>query len=70
MRRFNGSRLFRASLAPLVVVGFGVLTCDDEQQALDRAGLADSREDKGYEASAAALQTAATLKRIRRSHAT
>ncbi|MCO1339869.1 6,7-dimethyl-8-ribityllumazine synthase [Kocuria polaris] len=42
-------------------VGFGVLTCDDEQQALDRAGLAGSKEDKGYEATAAALQTAAVL---------
>jgi phosphoribosyl-ATP pyrophosphohydrolase len=27
-----------------------VLTCDDDQQALDRAGLEGSREDKGYEA--------------------
>ena len=44
-----------------VPVGFGVLTCDDEQQALDRAGLPGSREDKGYEATAAALATAVTL---------
>jgi 6,7-dimethyl-8-ribityllumazine synthase len=44
-----------------VPIGFGVLTCDDQQQALDRAGLADSDEDKGYEATAAALQTAVTL---------
>ncbi|GHD01373.1 6,7-dimethyl-8-ribityllumazine synthase [Zhihengliuella salsuginis] len=44
-----------------VPVGFGVLTCDDEQQALDRAGLQGSKEDKGYEATAAALQTAAVL---------
>ena len=45
-----------------VPVGFGVLTCDDEQQALDRAGLPDSSEDKGYEAAAAALQAAVTLR--------
>ena len=45
-------------------VGFGVLTCDNEQQALDRAGLPGSSEDKGYEATAAALQTAATLKNL------
>ena len=32
----------------------GVLTCDDEQQALDRAGLPGSREDKGDEAATAA----------------
>lgn len=44
-----------------VPVGFGVLTCDDEHQALDRAGLEGSIEDKGYEAAAAALQTAAVL---------
>ena len=44
-----------------VPVGFGVLTCDDEQQALDRAGLPGSREDKGYEAAVAALATAVTL---------
>ena len=44
-----------------VPVGFGVLTCDDEQQALARAGLPDSSEDKGYEATAAALETAVTL---------
>jgi 6,7-dimethyl-8-ribityllumazine synthase len=44
-----------------VPVGFGVLTCDDQAQALDRAGLPDSREDKGYEATAAALATAVTL---------
>ncbi|WP_309079939.1 6,7-dimethyl-8-ribityllumazine synthase [Zhihengliuella sp.] len=45
-----------------IPVGFGVLTCDDEQQALDRAGLPGSVEDKGYEAAAAALQTAVALR--------
>ena len=58
--------LTRVSLDHQTPIGFGVLTCDDEQQALDRAGLEGSREDKGYEATSAALQTAATLKRIRR----
>lgn len=43
-------------------VGFGVLTCDDDQQALDRAGLAGSREDKGHEAATAAVATARTLR--------
>ena len=38
-----------------------MLTCDTEQQALDRAGLEGSTEDKGYEATAAALVTARTL---------
>lgn len=43
-------------------VGFGVLTCDTEQQALDRAGLEGSSEDKGYEAFAAAVNTMAALR--------
>ncbi|MCB2175852.1 MAG: 6,7-dimethyl-8-ribityllumazine synthase [Actinomycetales bacterium] len=45
-----------------VPVGFGVLTCDDEQQALDRAGLPGSREDKGAEAAHAAVTTALALR--------
>jgi 6,7-dimethyl-8-ribityllumazine synthase len=44
-----------------VPIGFGVLTCDDEKQALDRAGLPGSGEDKGHEAATAALATAVTL---------
>lgn len=45
-------------------VGFGVLTCDNEQQALDRAGLEGSAEDKGFEATAAALETAVILQKF------
>ncbi len=56
--------LVRVGLDHTVAVGFGVLTCDDDQQALDRAGLAGSKEDKGYEATAAALLTARTLRKI------
>ncbi len=48
-----------------VPIGFGLLTCDTEEQAIDRAGLPGSREDKGHEATSAALLTAATLRRIR-----
>ncbi len=44
-----------------VPIGFGLLTCDTEQQALDRAGLEGSSEDKGYEATQAALMTAVAL---------
>ncbi len=47
-----------------VPVGFGVLTCDDEPQALDRAGLEGSSEDKGHEAATAAVATAVTLKEL------
>jgi 6,7-dimethyl-8-ribityllumazine synthase len=42
-------------------VGFGVLTCDTEEQALARAGLPGSREDKGHEAATAAMATVLAL---------
>jgi 6,7-dimethyl-8-ribityllumazine synthase len=58
--------LTRVALDHGIPVGFGLLTCDDEAQALDRAGPEGSKEDKGYEATSAALLTAVTLKRIRR----
>ena len=45
-------------------VGFGVWTCDTEQQGIDRAGLPGSKEDKGHEAVTAALATAVTLKQF------
>ena len=48
-----------------VPIGFGVLTCDSEEQALDRAGLPGSSEDKGYEATQAAITTALTLRSLR-----
>jgi 6,7-dimethyl-8-ribityllumazine synthase len=57
--------LTRVALDHHIPVGFGVLTCDDDQQALDRAGLVGSREDKGYEATSAALLTARTLRELR-----
>jgi 6,7-dimethyl-8-ribityllumazine synthase len=56
--------LTRVSVSTGVPVGFGVLTCDDDDQARDRAGLPGSREDKGYEAAVAAVATAATLRRL------
>jgi len=56
--------LNRVALETGVPIGFGLLTCDTEQQALDRAGLEGSGESKGYEATAAALLTAHTLRRI------
>jgi 6,7-dimethyl-8-ribityllumazine synthase len=57
--------LTRVALDTGTPVGFGVLTCDDDAQALDRAGLEGSSEDKGYEATAAALRTALTLRSLR-----
>ena len=46
-------------------VGFGVLTLDDEQQGIDRAGLPGSKEDKGREAAEAAVVTAVLLRELR-----
>ncbi|NPD07123.1 6,7-dimethyl-8-ribityllumazine synthase [Nocardioides sp. zg-1308] len=57
--------LTRVSVEHAVPVGFGVLTCDTEEQALDRAGLEGSSEDKGWEATAAALDTARVLRDLR-----
>ncbi len=54
--------LTRVSVDTGVPVGFGVLTCDDDAQALDRAGLEGSREDKGFEAAVAAVATAVALR--------
>ena len=58
--------LTQVSVAHAMPVGFGVLTCDTEEQALDRAGLEGSAEDKGWEATAAALDTARVLAPYRR----
>jgi 6,7-dimethyl-8-ribityllumazine synthase len=60
------SGLSRVALDTGVPIGFGLLTCDDEAQALDRAGLPGSHEDKGREAAEAALSLALTLRTIRR----
>jgi 6,7-dimethyl-8-ribityllumazine synthase len=56
--------LNRVALDTGVPIGFGVLTCDTEKQALDRAGLEGSVESKGHEATAAALRTARTLREL------
>jgi 6,7-dimethyl-8-ribityllumazine synthase len=54
--------LTEVSVRTGVPVGFGVLTCDTEEQGLERAGLPGSREDKGHEAVSAALASAAALR--------
>ena len=46
-------------------VGFGVLTLDNEEQGIDRAGFPGSSEDKGAEAAEAALATALVLRGLR-----
>ena len=57
--------LTRVALDAGKPVGNGVLTCDTEEQARDRAGLPGSAEDKGWEATVAALATALTLRDLR-----
>ena len=58
--------LTRVALDAGTPVANGVLTCDTEEQARDRAGLPGSAEDKGWEAAIAALATALTLRDVRR----
>ena len=47
--------VMQVSLAAGKPIGFGVLMCDNLDQAIARAGLAGSKEDKGYDSAQAAL---------------
>jgi 6,7-dimethyl-8-ribityllumazine synthase len=57
--------LTRVAIDSGMPIGFGVLTLDDEQQGIDRAGLPGSKEDKGAEAAEAALATVQLLRQMR-----
>jgi 6,7-dimethyl-8-ribityllumazine synthase len=57
--------LTRVSLDASTPVANGVLTTNNEEQALDRAGLPTSAEDKGAQAAGAALAAALTLRDLR-----
>jgi 6,7-dimethyl-8-ribityllumazine synthase len=57
--------LTRVALDASTPIANGVLTTNTEEQALDRAGLPASSEDKGAQATAAALTTALTLRDLR-----
>ena len=59
------SGLTQVSILTGKPVGFGVLTLDNEEQGLDRAGLPGSKEDKGEEAAEAAVATAVLLRTLR-----
>ena len=54
--------LTNVAISTRVPVGFGVLTTDDEAQAIARAGLPGSVEDKGAEAVEAAIATVLALR--------
>jgi len=56
--------LTRVALDTGKPVGFGVLTVDDEQQGLDRAGLPESKEDVGARAAEAALSMVLVSRRL------
>lgn len=62
--------LTRVALDQGVPIGNGVLTCETEEQALDRCGLPSSAEDKGFHACVAALQTALVLRGLRQARGT
>lgn len=53
--------LTRVQLDSNKPLGFGLLTVNNEQEALDRAGLEGSKEDKGAEAVQAALAMSAIM---------
>jgi 6,7-dimethyl-8-ribityllumazine synthase len=57
--------LTRVALDASTPVANGVLTCNTEEQALARAGLPTSAEDKGAQATAAGLTAALTLRGLR-----
>jgi len=57
--------LAKVALDARTPVGNGVLTCDTLEQARDRCGVDGSREDKGWEAVVAALDTALVLRSLR-----
>jgi 6,7-dimethyl-8-ribityllumazine synthase len=59
------SGLTRVSLDESTPVGNGVLTCDTLDQAIDRSGLPGGHEDKGYEATLAAIETALLLRDLK-----
>ena len=54
--------LLRVGLDARTPVGNGVLTVETEEQAWERAGTPTSAEDKGFEATVAALDAAVTLR--------
>ena len=56
--------LNHVALETLIPVGFGLLTCDNDAQALNRAGLPHSAENKGREAAEAALMMVQTMRSL------
>lgn len=57
--------LTRVALDAATPIGNGVLTCDTVAQARDRSGAPESAEDKGWDATIAAIDTALVLRDLR-----
>lgn len=57
--------LGRVALDERTPVGNGVLTCDTVEQAVERCGGPGAIEDKGWEATVAALEVALALRGLR-----
>jgi 6,7-dimethyl-8-ribityllumazine synthase len=57
--------LTRVALDEATPVAHGVLTVDTVEQAVERAGLPESREDKGWTATVSALDAALVLEKLR-----
>lgn len=56
--------LTRIALDTRTPIGNGVLTCNTHEQAVERSGVPGSTENKGREATIAALHTAALLRSL------
>lgn len=62
--------LTQVALNERTPVGNGVLTVETTEQAMDRSGAPGAAEDKGYEATFAALDVAVTLAQLRANEGT
>ncbi|WP_147107879.1 6,7-dimethyl-8-ribityllumazine synthase [Nesterenkonia populi] len=58
--------LSRLSISTGKPIGFGLLTVDDEAQAVDRAGLPGSKEDVGRSSAHAAVTAALEISRLKK----
>ena len=58
------SGVMQVSLTRNKPIGFGVLMCDNLDQAYERSGLSEGQENKGFDAAIAALNLAIEYKSI------
>ncbi len=58
------SGVMQVSLSRNKPIGFGVLMCDNLDQAYERSGLSEGQENKGFDAAIAALNLAVEYKSI------